>query len=181
MDTYFFDNPAKAIMKGSFLLVTYMGSILFKQFSIEVILPTILIYFLSNMSDYAELAFMKEDKIGKIRYWSLVIFLVMLFAAIITFVLFTTDNPKLQNIVNHYYGIFYILCFLVWFIPMFDGIRGQCDKIRISSVVIEKQFPSDSSYTIMSQATTNIEENSLEQNFTVNKSDNKIEDTSPNG
>ena len=100
MDTYFFDNPPKAIMKGSFLLITYIGSILFKQFTVDVILPTVLLYFLSNMSDYAELAFMKEDKVKKIRYWSLGIFVAMLFASILVFCVYTTGNTYVLTVVN---------------------------------------------------------------------------------
>lgn len=161
MDTYFFDNPPKAIMKGSFLLVTYIGSIVFKQFSVAVVLPTVLIYFLSNMSDYAELAFMKEDKVKKIRYWSLGIFVGMLFIAVITFCLYTTDNERVKTIVESCYGIFYILCFFVWAIPMYDGVRGQYDKIRASSDIVEKQIHSERAYCVTSEVTMNIEDEEL--------------------
>ncbi len=174
MDTYFFDNPKKAIIKGSFLLTTYMGSILFKQFSVTVVLPTVFIYFLSNMSDYIELAFMKEDKVKTIRYWALGIFMVMLFTVIITFCLYTTDNPVIQAKVNSYYGIFYILCIGVWFIPIFDGVRGQCDKIRTSSVVIEQQLHSDRAYTVMHEGTTNIGYDRLSQD---SMNGNQVKDT----
>lgn len=61
MDTYFFDSSAKAITKWAFLLLTYLGSILFKQFSLSVILPTVFIYFLSNLFDYIDLAFLRNQ------------------------------------------------------------------------------------------------------------------------
>ena len=161
MDTYFFDNPPKAIMKGTFLLITYIGSILFKQFTVDVVLPTVLLYFLSNMSDYAELAFMKEDKVKKIRYWSLGIFVAMLLMAVLVFCVHTTGNTYVLTIVNRWYVVFYALCSVVWFIPFFDGIRGQCDKIRSSSVVTEQFFHSERAYNVMSEGTMNIGDDEL--------------------
>ena len=138
-------------MKGSFLLITYIGSILFKQFSIDVVLPTVLIYFLSNMSDYAELAFMKDDKVRRLRCWAFVIFLMMLFSAIITYCIYTTDNVLIINCVQKCYGIFYLLCIAVWFIPMYDGVRGQFDKIRNSATVTEQQIQSQRAYSVMAE------------------------------
>lgn len=36
-------------------------------------------------------------------------------------------------------------------VHIFDGVRGQCDKIRISSVVIEQQLHLDRAYTVMQE------------------------------
>lgn len=153
MDNYFFDNPLKAIIKGGFLLVTYVCSIVFKQFSIAVVLPTVLIYFLSNISDYIELAFIRKDKIRKIRYWSLGIFIYMLLVAILTFGALTTDNTNIQNFVNNYYVLIYLLCFVVLAIPFYDGIKCQCDDIRKTSVKANKHFNSNVAYNVMNNDT----------------------------
>ncbi len=160
MDTYFFDKPGKAIMKACFLLVTYIGSILFKNFTVTLVLPTVLIYFLSNATDYAELAFFKSDKVKKIKYWSLAIFLIMIFVAILTFCMLTTDNSQIINYVEKYYGVFYFICIMVWAIPLIDGIRGQCDEIRKSSEDISEQMQSSRAFdvtkkTIVEKATDN--------------------------
>ena len=149
MDSYFFDPPRIALTKGSFLLVTYIGSILFKQFSIEIVLPTILIYFLSNASDYAELAFVDSYKTKKIRLWSFGIFLYMLLCSIITFCLMDTDNTKVLDFVNTAYWLFYIMASVVWVIPMADGIRGGFDSIRNSANAYEQQAHSERAYRVM--------------------------------
>lgn len=148
MDTYFFDKPGKAIMKACFLLVTYIGSILFKKFTIALVLPTVLIYFLSNATDYADLAFFKSDKVKIIKYWSLAIFLIMILVAIVTFCMLTTDNPQIIKIVEDYYYVFYFICVMVWAIPLVDGIRGQCDEIRKSSEDISKQMQSNRAFEV---------------------------------
>lgn len=158
MDTYFFDNPPKAIMKASFLLVTYIGSILFKQFQINIILPTVLVYFLGNMADYAELAFMRKDKVKKIRDWALWIFLAMVFIAIITFCIFTTDNTSVHDFVNRFYYLFYILCIGVWGIPLVDGVRGQFDEIRKSSKIVEQQIQSGRAFQVMHEGTASMQQ-----------------------
>ena len=154
MDTYFFDEPAKAIMKAAFLLITYLGSILFESFTIPLILPTVLIYFLSNVSDYAELAFSKCDKVAKIRLWSFVIFLAMILVSICTFCVMITDNRSIISFVNKYYYIFYLLCATTWMIPLIDGIRGQWDRIKNSSKVIEGKIRSDRAYEVVKNDTS---------------------------
>lgn len=155
MDTYFFDNPKKAILKAMFLLVTYFGSIVFKQFAIPIVLPTVLIYFLSNISDYIELAFMRVDKVKKIRIASLWIFLAMALIAVLTFCIYTTDNTKIQAFADKIYYVFYILCISVWAIPLIDGIRGQFDEIRNSSEIVSKQMTSDRAFQVMNQSVSN--------------------------
>lgn len=153
MDSYFFDRPLKAIVKGGFLLITYIGSICFKQFSIGVVLPTVLLYFLSNISDYAELAFMDTFKTVKIKGWSLVIFLFMLVSAVVTFCLMSTDNVEIKNFVNGYYGIIYVICSVVWLIPMVDGIRGRFDQILSSGKAMEQQAHSSRAFEVMKNET----------------------------
>lgn len=155
MDTYFFDNPLKAIIKGGFLLFTYISSILFKHFTIAVVLPTVLVYFLSNLSDYAELAFLRVDKVKTIRLWSLVIFVGMLIASIITLALYSVDNQDIIVWVEKYYWIFYVVCAFVWALPMCDGIRGQRDMIHNSSSFVENQAMSNIGYNVMMGATYN--------------------------
>ncbi len=157
MDTYFFDNPKKTILKAMFLLVTYLGSILFKQFEFQIVLPTVLIYFLGNISDYIELTFMRVDKVKKIRIASLWIFLSMALVAVLTFCIYTTDNTNIQAIANQLYYVFYILCIFVWAIPLIDGIRGQFDDIRKSSEVVSKQMASDRAFQVMKQSVSDQE------------------------
>lgn len=156
MDTYFFDIPAKALMKAAFLLVTYIGSILFKTFDISIVLPTILIYFLSNISDYAELAFMRTDKVKKIRISSLWIFLGIVVISIFAFCIFTTENETVLSYANKFYYVFYILCATIWAIPLIDGLRGQVDEIQHSSEIISQQLQSDRAYQVMNESTSRI-------------------------
>lgn len=153
MDSYFFDPPRIAITKGTFLLITYISSIILKQFSIEIILPTLFIYFLSSAPDYAELAFVPSYKTKKIRQWSFVLFLYMLFCSIGIFCLMDTDNTEVLDFVNAAYWLFYILSSVVWLIPLADGIRGGFDSISNSANAHEEQAHSERAYHVMVSAT----------------------------
>lgn len=152
MDTYFFDTPSKAIIKFVFLLITYLGSIVMKEFTISVVLPTVAIYFVSNSFDYCDIAFYRTDKVRRLRKAALIIFVVMLIIAVGAFCLIYATNDKIVKFVEGNYGMLYLVCSVIWAIPLVDGVRGQFDKIRKSSDGISDYMASDTAYNVMRQA-----------------------------
>lgn len=152
MDTYFFENPAKAIIKFVFIFITYLGSIVMKEFSISIVLPTIAIYFISNSFDYFDIAFYRADKVRRLRNAALVIFFLMLIIAVGAFCVITATNNKIVQFVKSNYCIWYLICSVIWIIPLVDGFRGQFDKIRKSSDRISDYMTSDKAYQVMRQA-----------------------------
>lgn len=148
MDTFFYDNPMKAIIKAGLLLFTYCGMI-FKDFSIEIVLPTVFLFFLTNIYDYGELAFVPSSKSKKIRDWSLVIFIFFLVSIVVTYCFFTTDNESIKNFANKYYIIFYLIAAVVWLIPFCDGIRGRLDLNCKEAQNVVKSYQSNNAYNVM--------------------------------
>lgn len=151
MDSYFFDSPRKALVKFAFILVTYLASIIVKEFSIPIILPTVAIYFLSNIFDYFDIAFSRTDKVPRIRYAALIITVLMVILAVGAFALFNATNPNIIKFVNEYHFIVYLVCSVIWAIPLVDGVKCQCDQIRKSSFRFSEYMASDSAFQIMKQ------------------------------
>lgn len=149
MENYFYDNPMKAIIKAGLLLFTYISSILFKTFTIEIVLPTVFLFFLTNIYDYGELAFAQNSKSKRIRNSSLIIFVFFLFSIVVTFCIYTTDNQNVISVVDKYYIAFYIMSAIVWLIPLFDGIRGRLDLNCKDAENIVKSYQSDIAYGVM--------------------------------
>lgn len=149
MDTYFFEQPFKALWKGFSVFITFLSGIFLKGFSVSVILPTACVYLFSNLYDYFEIAFYKEEKIPKIRLYSLVIFFVMLLVAILIFIVFTSDNNNIKQYVEKFYWVLYLVCVPEWLIPLIDGFRGQKDKIMKVSNINDRKFKSDDAYKVM--------------------------------
>lgn len=152
MDTYFFDNPPKAIIKFVFLLITYFGSIVMKEFTISIVLPTVAIYFVSNSFDYCDIAFYRTDKVLRLRIVALMIFVLMLIIAVGAFCLINATNKEIVEFVENNYRIIYLICSVIWAIPLVDGLRGQFDKIKKSADRISDYMTSDTAYQVMRQA-----------------------------
>ncbi len=152
MDTCLYDSPLKAFMKWIFLLITYFGSICFKSFSISLVLPTVFIYFASNIYDYADLAFVRKDKTATIKNYSLGIFVYLVLCAVLSFTVCHTENTSIQDFVNRYYFIIYICCAIVWVVPFIDGIKSQTDKNRREAIAVEEKMKSSYAYSIMENA-----------------------------
>ena len=155
MDTYFFDSSAKAITKWAFLLLTYLGSILFKQFSLSVILPTVFIYFLSNLFDYIDLAFFKKSKAKSIRIISFFIVILLTFETVMIFSIQIGNNDTVNTFLNEHYFIIYIASALIWLVPLIDGIRSFFDVNIKNSAEAAKILSSSTAYDNMTQSILN--------------------------
>ena len=155
MDTYFFDSPAKALVKWSFLLITYFSSIVLKQFSLTVILPTVFIYLLSNLVEYIELAFMKTNKSRAIKISSFVISLILAASSIFVFSVYSNTNVNVNDFLTKNYMIIYIFCAIIWFIPLLDGIRGYLDQNKKTAEETAEDLQSSLAYDTMAQSIIN--------------------------
>lgn len=155
MDTYFFDSPPKALVKWVFLLFTYFSSIVLKQFSLTVILPTVFIYLLSNLVDYIELAFMKKNKSRIIKISSFVISLILVMSSIFVFSVYSNANVKVNDFLTKNYMIIYIFCAVIWFIPLCDGVRGYLDQNRKVGEKTAEDLQSSLAYDTMAQSIIN--------------------------
>ncbi len=151
MNKFFYDNPMKAFVKCFFLILTYFGSILFKQFSIAIVFPTIFIYFLSNIQDYGEIAFNRKDKSKKIRDFAMFITIAYAFVSAAAYAIFNSDNVTVSTFLNQNYWIIYIICSIVWIIPLQDGIRSQLNKIRLEAQKTTKKLESDIAFNVMAE------------------------------
>lgn len=156
MDTYFFDSPAKALVKWCFLLITYFSSIILKQFSLAVVLPTVFIYLLSNLVDYIELAFMKQNKTRLIKNISFFIVLVLTATAIFVFSVYSNSNIKVNSFLEKNYFLVYIFCAVIWLIPLIDGIRGYLDQNKKASDKTAQDLQSAIAYDNMVQSIINL-------------------------
>lgn len=155
MDTYFFDSSAKALVKWCFLLITYFSSILLKQFSSSVILPTVFIYLLSNLTDYVELAFMKQSKSRAIKIMSFFFSIILAAASVFIFSAYSTTNATVDTFLSKHYWIIYVFCAIVWLIPLIDGVRSFFDKNQKNAVETSNELQSSVSFDAMTQSIIN--------------------------
>lgn len=155
MDTYFFDSSAKALVKWCFLLITYFSSILLKQFSLSVILPTVFIYLLSNLTDYVELAFMKQSKSRAIKISSFVFVIILAAASVFVFSAYSTTNATVDAFLSKHYWIIYVFCACIWLIPLIDGVRSFLDKNQKTAAKTSNELQSSVAYDAMAQSIIN--------------------------
>lgn len=152
MDTYLYDSPPKAFTKWGFLLLTYAASIFFKEFTLEIIMPTVFLYFLSNIADYADIAFIRNDKVKVVKNFALGIFIVMVICAVLAFAVWNSNKENINIFMKNYYGIVYIVSSIVWAIPLIDGIKSQTDKNRQEAIINNKKVKSDIAFEAMKQS-----------------------------
>ena len=162
MDVYLYDSPPRAFIKWGSLFITYLASIIFKEFTIEVVMPTVFLYLLSCITDYADVAFVRTDKSRGIKNYALGIFIGIFICIVVTFAMWISNISGVKEFLNSYYGIIYLVCAVFWAIPLIDGVKAQTDKNRKEAVETDKKLKSDAALNAMKRGV--FADNSTSQN-----------------
>lgn len=148
MNNSLYDFPAEGFINGIVLLVSYITSILLKQFTIDIVLPSITLFLISSLPNYIILAFLKTDKKASIRKFSLIVLLILTLLSAVTYGFSITDNTTIKDIVEKNYAVLYIFCFIVVSIPFIDALITQFDVIEKTSIA-NSQIESNRAYYVM--------------------------------
>lgn len=120
----FFDSVSGAMTKFAFCALTYVSSILLVQFSIPQILPVILIFVLSNLFDYIDIAVAKPEKCLVIR---IVSFMTALYGIVYAISIFSflqsAQQELLTSLANKSMDLYFLTSPFV-IIPLVDTIIG---------------------------------------------------------
>lgn len=147
-DSYFFDSPGKAFLKASFAFLTYVTGILFKSFTVSTVLPTVTIYFLSNMPDYCFIP-KNTAKTTKIRRMAVAIAVFFGLGFIFSFSALTANNSNITNFIEQYFGLIYLCTSPIWAIPFLDGICSINNEISRTAPELAQNVDSRGAYNVM--------------------------------